>query len=446
MKIGLLGFLVLMTISFACSSKGTDSAGAAGASGGSDGTGTAGGTPDTTAPSAGTAITFSSIGATSLSISWGAASDSVTAAASLEYRLVRDSAATANIDTIAEVDAKSGGDLVQDYTANLTSRSVTGLTGATTYHFAVVVRDAAGNKTIYAPATQATNVATAPTVTNVVVASTNPNNGVIPFNTGTTTLTITGTEFLGTTCPAGVSLDDAAVTVASSCTVDSNTQITATFPAGIRTNGTTGWNVRVTNLIGTNATSAVKFIPKAGLLISEVLLGTTTSASNEYVEIYNATDNSINLSTLETNNFRVRRRTAGGGDNAMTLTYTNSTVISHGFFLACSAVSTAETWWSKCDATFTAGIAASNMISIGLGTGIGKAFDLVGWGTITEAAPGGCEGGNANCTNLATINNSIERKPAGGAGHATDTDNNLSDFNGQSTTLTPRGTVDAAQP
>jgi hypothetical protein len=83
----------------------------------------------------------------------------VTSTASLQYRLVR-AATSAAIDTIAEVDAAGGGvTVVDDYTANLTSRNVTGLTATTTYFFAVVVRDAAGNKTIYTPANTTTSAA-----------------------------------------------------------------------------------------------------------------------------------------------------------------------------------------------------------------------------------------------------------------------------------------------
>jgi hypothetical protein len=92
-------------------------------------------------------------------------------------------------------------------------------------------------------------------------------------------------------------------------------------------------------------------------------------------------------------------------------------------------------------------MAGNNMIYISLSTNLNNVLDLVGWGTITDANPGGgCEGGNASCTNLATNDNSIERKPAGGTGHATDTDNNASDFNNQSVTITPRGTIDPSEP
>ena len=113
-------------------------------------------TPDTTPPTPGTAISFVNVQSTSMTIDWGAASDNVTSPANLTYRLVKDVSA-AGIDTIAEVDGKTGADLLLDYSANTLTANATGLTSATTYHFAVVVKDEAGNQTLYGPASQATS-------------------------------------------------------------------------------------------------------------------------------------------------------------------------------------------------------------------------------------------------------------------------------------------------
>jgi hypothetical protein len=44
------------------------------------------------------------------------------------------------------------------------------------------------------------------------------------------------------------------------------------------------------------------------------------------------------------------------------------------------------------------------------------------------------------------FNNSIQRKPGPPSGDATDTDNNSSDFNMQSMTISPNGTGDPTQP
>ena len=287
----------------------------------------------------------------------------------------------------------------------------------------------------------------APTVTNVVVTQTSPNNGAVPYNTGTVTVKITGTDLGTVTCPAGVKLDDLdgagalAATPAASCTVDSDTQITATFPAGLRTNAAVGWNVIVTNMVGSNATSAVKLVPVAGLLVSEVLVGATSGADHEYVEVYNPTGTAIDT-TAGGIGLRLHTRTSTGTDTNKTLTAVTSAVIpSHGFLLIVSSASTTDAWWAHRDFTYSASLVANGAAYISLSTTADqKVIDKVGWGT---QVAGGYEG--SAIANIAT-DQSAERKPAGGLGHATDTDVNLSDFNAPSLTLTPRGTVDPPQP
>lgn len=113
-------------------------------------------TADTTAPVTGTAISFSAFSATTLTVNWGAATDTLTASANLEYKVVKDNSDAANISSIALADAKTGQDLLVDWTASLTTKSVTGLAANTIYHVAVLVRDAAGNKSLYAPQSQTT--------------------------------------------------------------------------------------------------------------------------------------------------------------------------------------------------------------------------------------------------------------------------------------------------
>ena len=112
-------------------------------------------------PTVGAAISFASVTETGFTVNWGAATDAGTAQVNLQYRLVKASTSAA-INTVAEVDAISGADLLQDYTANDVTEAVTGLTAGTTYFFAVVVRDSVGNKSIYTPASQTTADTTAP--------------------------------------------------------------------------------------------------------------------------------------------------------------------------------------------------------------------------------------------------------------------------------------------
>jgi hypothetical protein len=113
------------------------------------------GTLDAVGPTVGTAATFSSITADSMDVTWGIATDETSAQADLQYKLVKAATAEA-IDTVGEADAISGADLLMDWTANTLTKSVTGLSSSTTYFFTVLVKDEAGNQSIYAPVSQAT--------------------------------------------------------------------------------------------------------------------------------------------------------------------------------------------------------------------------------------------------------------------------------------------------
>ena len=295
----------------------------------------------------------------------------------------------------------------------------------------------------------------APTITSVVVQATSPNNGTTFYNTGTATIVITGTNFINVSCPTGVALDDlngagvAVNTQSIACTVNSQTQITATYPAGIRTAGSLGWNVRVTNNIGTstNAGASGKLVLKAGLLVSEVLVGLGGGNSEqEFIEIYNPTGSAIDMTAL---GVAVHMRSSGGTDTNLALTFLDGAglriVPSHGFFLIASASSSASnSWFAKRDATYNDSLgqlAGDGGVYLSLSASAqGKVLDKAGWG----AQPASGREGNpiANIGNTA----SAQRKPSGGNGHATDTDDNFTDFLAPSTTITPHGNADAPEP
>ncbi|HOT62909.1 MAG TPA: hypothetical protein PLU93_08605, partial [Treponemataceae bacterium] len=118
------------------------------------------------APVTGTSISFSDIGGSSATVSWGAATDATTAQVGLQYKLVRASQDT-DIDTIAEADAISGANLVMGWTANTITKSVAGLSISTTYYFAALVKDAEGLMSLYAPQ-EVTTLATVDTTPPVV--------------------------------------------------------------------------------------------------------------------------------------------------------------------------------------------------------------------------------------------------------------------------------------
>jgi hypothetical protein len=299
------------------------------------------------------------------------------------------------------------------------------------------------------------------TVTNVVIQASAPSNGTTFYNTGAATVVITGTQFSGVSCPTGVTLDDqnglgtVINTPASSCTVDSDTQITATFPAGIRTNGLTGWGVLVKNTTGNpSASSAVKVVVKAGLLVSEVQMGVNGGGNNtrEFFELYNPTGNDIDVTNIPGGlSMSIHFRAGAAMDSLVAVTLVSGsshrTIKSHGFLLICSTQSTADPWYTHRDGTYDANV--TELVGNGglyvsfSTTAQAKVIDKLGWGTV---GPGGYEG-----TALATLSNgnptaSVQRKPAGGAGDATDTDSNVSDFTALSPTITPKGTIDGIEP
>ena len=285
-----------------------------------------------------------------------------------------------------------------------------------------------------------------PTATDVAVVSTAPNNGTTPYNTGTIIVQITGTNLGSVECPGGVVLEDLdgnglpVNTQADSCNADSETQLTANFGAWIRTNGATGWSVIVTNGIGSTI-ATVPFVPLAGLLISEVYPGTSGADDHEFVELYNPTTTTIILNSIS-HPLHLHVLDANGVDTDEPLTMINTVIPSHGFYLLTSATSDAgDAWFAHRDATYPAALVDNGGVYVNFSlTAETNVVDKVGWGT--QPAPG-FEG-----TALVDIpaSESAQRKPAGGAGDATDTDNNAADFNAPSTAITPLGTVDPPQP
>ena len=276
-----------------------------------------------------------------------------------------------------------------------------------------------------------------PTVTAVSVLSTNPNNETTPYNTGTVTVRLTGTQFATVTCPSGVRLDDrdglgvSVNTVSTSCTVDSDSQITATFPAGLRTNGATGWNVVVTTTVGSNATSA-KLVPRAGLLISEVMATGGGGGKHHFIELYNPTMNDISTASL----VRLHTRNQAGADTVMSVTFTNAVIPTHRFqLLASSKSNNGDAWFAHRDGTYTDDLTSNGSVYVSLQSGPqAQVIDKLGWGN----QPGG--GFEGTATADVPADQSVQRMLA------TDTDNNTADFFPPNATISPAGTTDPAQP
>jgi len=142
-------------------------------------------TADGTSPTPGNSgtLTTASVAETSLTLNWTSATDNITAAANLQYKVVQSAAN--NIDTVA--DAETNGTPVQDWTANITTTPVTGLVHNTTYYFNVIVRDEALNKAVYATVSEST-----------LADSTSPTpggSGILTFSgVGSTSITVDWTK------------------------------------------------------------------------------------------------------------------------------------------------------------------------------------------------------------------------------------------------------------
>ncbi len=109
---------------------------------------------DATGPASGNSgtITTDNVGAETLTLNWTKATDAVSVQGTLQY-LVYFSTSN-NLDTVANCEAI--GTTFEAYTANISSKNITGLTSSTTYYFNVIVKDEAGNKSLYTTVTQAT--------------------------------------------------------------------------------------------------------------------------------------------------------------------------------------------------------------------------------------------------------------------------------------------------
>jgi hypothetical protein len=300
----------------------------------------------------------------------------------------------------------------------------------------------------------------APTVTSVSLQSTNPANTVF-YNTGTATVVITGTSFASTNCttaPLAVRLDDldglgnAVNTHATSCSVDSDTQITATFPAGIRTNGGSGWNVFVTNTVAeSNQSFGDKLLVYAGILVAQIYpsnTGGSGGSAHQFIEFYNPTATAIVLPSVRVRNDMGTTDTALGIGQAKG--GHSKTLPSHGFVLLCSKDATAsDTWDTHCDATYdetVAGLTQNGSVYVSLGTNAQQqVIDKVGWGS--QPRTGGCEGNGSNpCLGSTSQGDSATRKPGPPSGNSTDTDTNRNDFNNWTSTFTVYGSLDGTQP
>ncbi len=162
------------------------------------------------------------------------------------------------------------------------------------------------------------------------------------------------------------------------------------------------------------------------LVISEVQFG-GASAADEFVELYNTTAAPIDLTALGGVGLKLHiRNSTGTNDDSKLLTFVNTTIPAHGYFLIVRDGANA-TLTSLADATYD-GSSGTTLVANGaayISTSDADAtavIDLVGWGT---QPVGGFEGVAAVSFGA---NKSIERLPGGINANGQDTDDNSVDF------------------
>lgn len=135
---------------------------------------------DTEPPTVGDGGTISAVGLTSNSVTlnWSIGIDNVTSAENLEYKLV--SSSINNIDTVD--DAEQNGSIMQDWMKNTTSGSALGLSPDTSYYFNVIIKDEAGNKSVYTPLLQTTDPGT-PGVLQHIISFESNGGSLVPSQT-----------------------------------------------------------------------------------------------------------------------------------------------------------------------------------------------------------------------------------------------------------------------
>jgi hypothetical protein len=97
------------------------------------------------APSAESGVTVSDITSDSATVSWGTANDDAASNEKLQYKVVYST--SRNIDNVN--DANANGQVALGWTANVSSHRISGLEPSTTYYITTLVKDEAGNETLY---------------------------------------------------------------------------------------------------------------------------------------------------------------------------------------------------------------------------------------------------------------------------------------------------------
>jgi hypothetical protein len=149
-----------------------------------------------------------------------------------------------------------------------------------------------------------------------------------------------------------------------------------------------------------------------GPLVSEVVTG-GASASDEFVEIYNASALAIDLGGLE-----LVYVTSSGSTVSRKQSWSSLTIPPHGHVLIANS---AGTWAAAADGLYSGGFAATGGSLVLRALTGGAVLDALSWGDAASAFVEGSPGA------APSAGSSLERKPGGSAGNATDTNDNSAD-------------------
>ena len=158
---------------------------------------------------------------------------------------------------------------------------------------------------------------------------------------------------------------------------------------------------------------AVAWPPSSGLLLSEVMTG-GASASDEFIELYDASTDPVDLVGDE-----VVYVSATGGTVTRKASWTTATPLVPGQHLLLA--NSAGVYAAVADATYTGGLAATGG-AVALRAADGSVIDAIAWGNATN---GFIEGTTASAP---PAGSSLERLPGGAAGNGVDTNDDSLDW------------------
>src|SRR3989344_4502167 len=157
------------------------------------------------------------------------------------------------------------------------------------------------------------------------------------------------------------------------------------------------------------------------LVISQVQIrGGPGKTANDFVEIYNPTDNDIDLKGM-----RLVKRTKTGTADTLLKSWTDTAIVhAHGFYLWANSSFTGIAVVP--DVTTSGSIADDNAVAIRNGPNdTGAIIDSVAWGMANNVFVEAATFADLASTDA---NKSMERMPGGDEGSGTDTNNNSLDF------------------